>query len=272
NAKNHELPENPLAAWSDTYLYNQIFIDEYRKMSRLFESSSDFRKRNSGTDFGFEVWRRAKFSIKNSRMLRQVLGGMRGLSNSPLWYENEPGKWKNGTSGPDLSFKSVLGGFEKREDREIFSSLEISYIDAKFPCGQMRDRIDEFKAFQIKTVSEGKMSSSENILVFLKNWKEKEIMCLAVNLVNRDTASADHIDPLYLLKSLENLKIKGGEKLQVKVLTAVYFIKNENYAEALRILFDLQNIDRRYRLSYELTQKIFNYHQRGQGEVALKQL
>lgn len=75
------------------------------------------------------------------------------------------------------------------------------------------------------------------------------------------------------LLSLLNLHQKkhAHQNEATKALHGLIFLERENYPEALRAFFDLQQSRPSFRAVYNLTQKIYNLRQHAAGEVALKQ-
>ena len=142
-------------------------------------------------------------------------------------------------------------------------------------CIASQENMDDFARFQKSLLDQGKAINPRDILAFVKNWDLNTILCTAINLMHQgeDQKELYGYEPIHLLTTIKHFAHKPySNDPNLAILMAIRLLQKDNLSECLRILFELQQSDQRYRTPYELAQKIFNYRQKGLGNVLLKEM
>jgi hypothetical protein len=111
-------------------------------------------------------------------------------------------------------------------------------------------------------------SDSRNVAANLGKFKVSEIECAAIAAMStKFTKGSSGNASLLNAKLAEAAAIKEIRSLQL--FRGVTFLRQKKFPDALKVLFDLQQADARFRYLYERAQRIYSFQERGKGNVAL---
>jgi hypothetical protein len=153
-----------------------------------------------------------------------------------------------------------------------WTSLARSYEIPSPSCPLSFDEVKSFADHQKELTAGGRAASPLSLVRPLSGWTLAKLQCLIFTLMAAsDAAKADEgFEPLHLMRALQQTRSPFAKDNTIRSMFAVRLIQLSQYAETLRVLMDLQDVDPAYRLPYEIVQRIFSIRQKGDGSVALQ--
>ena len=136
------------------------------------------------------------------------------------------------------------------------------------------DEVRGFAEHQKKLTADGRAYNPKKLLSPLAKWNPLKIRCLAFTLMAASEAAKKDqgYEPIHLLQSLGQTASIIMKDPALRTIYALRLFERAQYAETLRVLVHLQDVETSYRLPYEMVQRIYSLRQKGQGQVALKGL
>ena len=121
---------------------------------------------------------------------------------------------------------------------------------------------------------ESQVFPAREILTRTADLSSETMRCLVVRLMQADARQKASLgyEPLPLLHTVMAATSRQARDTSLVVLYSIRLIQVKRFADGLRQLYHLQQDDAGFRQPYELLQHIYNFHQQGDGEVALKRL
>ena len=125
-----------------------------------------------------------------------------------------------------------------------------------------------------KLSQQNQVFPAREILTRTADLSSETMRCLVVRLMQADAQQKATLgyEPLPLLHTVMAATSRQARDTSLVVLYSVRLIQVKRFADGLRQLYHLQQDDAGFRQPYELLQHIYNFHQQGDGEVALKRL
>ncbi len=270
-------PQNPLAAWTNTFLVNQVFLEEYRSITSPNLSQKN-REKMWRSDYGVNVWQRASFAMHKAKEARQDLGDTVALRAMLLEQQGFLKKKSDkqfrqlekflvkGVNDP----KWIEDTFSQDKNRQYFHALSASYAQNGEVCALRGEEYATTESLLKDLTRNDDPHHIKPLIEFLAKLPVDKKRCLAIQMLQHQDTTRDYETlPLFLaLRSTSD----GEKDLIVTLATSIRYIQMENYPETLRLLFQLQKADSAYRSAYDLVQVIYSYRQRGEGDVALRGL
>ena len=114
-------------------------------------------------------------------------------------------------------------------------------------------------------------TSKESLISAITKASHKDLRCASYHLLQSNTPHTK--TPLPLLSALLVIKPEAFTELaSLRLFMAISYLKQQNYPETLRHLHKLALARSHFKNHYAKLQTIYNYHQLGTGDVALKGL
>lgn len=270
-------PQNPLAAWTNTFLVNQVFLEEYRSVA-----SSQLPQKNREkiwqSEYGVHLWQRATFATKKAQEAQQDLGNTTPLQTNLLEHQEYLKKKAPKQSRQLEKFLAkgvndprwIENTFTQDKNRQYFRALSEAYAQNSEVCSLRGEEFTKTESLLREMTQKEDPHHIKPLTAYLVQLPMDKKRCLAIQMLQlRETARDYETLPLFMaLRTTQD----GEKDLVVTLSTAIRYIQMENYPEALRLLFQLQTMDTAYRSAYDLVQVIYSYRQRGEGDVALRGL
>lgn len=262
--------------WSSAYLLNTTFAVEFRTVLSTVkpQSHGEFFASQAGQ----QLYKRALFAhlsakakkqtLPNQKWLESQLSAVAPLVSTPKEAETMEAKIaKNKWSDISLSFSS--GAWN-----ENFNMFAAKMANGSPSCKLSYDKVKMYADHHNSLKTSGKSYSARELTAPILAWDKSRVQCLMLTMLAADKALQDEqgYDPLPSLVALRQLGHAVANTEVFSVMLAIRYIQSHHYAEALRALIKLQDVNPSYRLPYEFVQRIYSYSQRGQGQVALKGL
>ncbi len=139
------------------------------------------------------------------------------------------------------------------------------------PCKILEKLPGMFVKHQESLLIGSTVTDSKQLASFVSGWIPEKTQCLVWQLWRlHQQHPTPANDPLPLLLALAQAQPQVAQLAVLQAVLALRHLENQNFAEALRTLFDLQENASVLRPLYERTQRAFSYYQKGSGEVVLK--
>lgn len=270
-------PQNPLAAWTNTFLVNQVFLEEYRSVASSHLPQKD-REKIWQSEYGVRLWQRATFATRKAQEAQQDLGNTTALRATLLEHQGYLKKkspkqsrqlekfLEKGVNDPQW----IENTFTQDKNRQYFRALSEAYAQNSEVCSLREEEFVKTESLLRDMTQKEDPHYIKPLTGYLAQLPMDKKRCLAIQMLQfRETARDYETLPLFIaLRTTQD----GEKDLVITLSTAIRYIQMENYPEALRLLFQLQAIDSAYRSAYDLVQVIYSYRQRGEGDVALRGL
>jgi hypothetical protein len=176
-------------------------------------------------------------------------------------------------SGASLAGK-LIGSANNAEQvidvPKVFAGLapDDAQIDTSSLVDNRESELMKWLDLSAKVPVECAMSDSRTVAANLDKFKVSEIECAAIAAMStKFTKGSNGNASLLNAKLAEVATIKEIRSLQL--FRGVTFLRQKKFPDALKVLFDLQQADARFRYLYERTQRIYSFQERGKGNVAL---
>lgn len=270
-------PQNPLVAWTNTFLVNQVFLEEYRSVAST-HLPKKAREKVWQSEYGVHLWQRATFATQKAKEAQQDLGNTTLLRASLLEHQGflkrtsqkqfrQLEKFlQKGVNDPAWIEKT----FTQDKNRQYFRALAQAYAQNSEVCSLRGEEFTKSESLLRDMKKNDDPHFIKPLIGYLAHLPVDKKRCLAIQMLQLRDSTRDY-ETLPLFMALRTTS-DGEKDLVITLGTAIRYIQMENYPEALRLLFKLQTIDNAYRNAYDLVQVIYSYRQRGEGDVALRGL
>lgn len=279
----------PEAAWSGSYLVNYAFISEYALLwkddlpvdeslmirptasnlwKRAFfaqeamklrgQSSESQQKLKAKLDQHYAMLLKVQANLAAERDLIQLAAGM----------QVNPGE----QGRADAGYQLIVSSFVDEKHQANMKELRSFYFADAPTCPITASEVKDFAAYQAKLLSEKSAINGGLLLAPLKEWPLKKVRCLIFYLLaTSDTeANINGHDPVHLMLSVQQTASPLAKDAAYKAVYSIRLLQTKQFAETLRILVELVDLQPAFRLPYEMVQRIFSISQKGDGQVALK--
>jgi len=275
-------PLDPATSWANSFLMNSLFIAEHQshmKYSKLQKFAED---KTFASYEAKNLFIRSKFAILSSQSKKQAIQNIndaKALNIEHALYLSSHTDTKHSanalltTKNIDKNFYKKVGStFSDQKFKESWSFFSQSYVNSDHGCDITPELKEAFSQYQGKLANENIAANTTKILQPIKKWRLAKVRCLLVTLMS--SANSTHvskaIDPVHILNAIAQINSPFAQDTTIKALHAIRFFQLNNYAEALRVLVEMQDKEKAYRLAYEIVQRIYSRSEKGEGKVALK--
>ncbi len=280
---------SPEAAWSGSYLVNYAFITEY---ALLWKDDAPIDQTLMVETTALNLWKRAFFAQEAMRlrgqssesqqklkvkldqhfaMLLKVhpnLGSERDLIQLAAGMKVNPEDKGRAEAG----YQHIVASFIDEKHQANARELRSFYFADAPTCPITAAEVKDFAAYQAKLLSEKSGINGGQLIVPLKEWPLKKVRCLIFALLaTSDTeANINGHDPVHLMLTFQQMASPLAKDAAYKAVYSIRLLQTNQFAETLRILVELVDIQPAFRLPYEMVQRVFSIRQKGDGQVALK--
>ena len=280
---------SPEAAWSGSYLVNYAFITEY---ALLWKDDAPIDQTLMVETTALNLWKRAFFAQEAMRlrgqssesqqklkvkldqhfaMLLKVhpnLGSERDLIQVAAGMKVNP----EDKGRADAGYQHIVASFIDEKHQANARELRSFYFADAPTCPITAAEVKDFAAYQAKLLSEKSGINGGQLIVPLKEWPLKKVRCLIFALLaTSDTeANINGHDPAHLMLTFQQMASPLAKDAAYKAVYSIRLLQTNQFAETLRILVELVDIQPAFRLPYEMVQRVFSIRQKGDGQVALK--
>jgi hypothetical protein len=298
------IPASPEAAWSGSYLLNHVFVAEYQLLWKHPAPDSTepvpVDRELLLQPYGQASFRRATFALAAMRarsqnypeekLLDQRLAAHLAMLKSTDFVIDEqvkllqaaaalqPGSGDNGAAmaaakGFDLIVNSFAGPEQQQRMKDL---LGLYFADAP-SCPISADEVEMFATHQQAlqsangTAGTGSLNGGQ-LVAPLREWSFKKVRCLVFALMGTSAEAKEKAgtDPVHLMLTLQQTASPLAKDASYKSVFAIRLLQTRQFAETLRVLIELVDLQPGFRLPYEMVQRIFSVSQKGDGQVALK--
>ena len=280
---------SPEAAWSGSYLVNYAFITEY---ALLWKGDAPVDEAMMTQPAALNLWKRAFFAQEAMRLRGQssesqqklktkldqhyllllkaqpTLASERDLIQLAASMRVTPEEQRRADAGYQLIVSSFIDEKHQANARELRSFY---FADAP-TCPITASEVKDFAAYQTKLLSEKTAINGGVLIAPLKDWPLKKVRCLIFALLaTSDTgANINGHDPVHLMLTFQQMASPLAKDAAYKAVYSIRLLQTNQFAETLRVLVELVDLQPAFRLPYEMVQRIFSIRQKGDGQVALK--
>lgn len=248
--------ESPKSDWATGWLVRNILVRDYSAQLTLVEDGKveEFLKTNKAQSS------LARFGIVLNHSEKQFVSNLPDTILKP--YKDATAKQK--TKDVNALYKLAFN-----DEKERANIQDLLNDNTKLECKVTPLELRQYIEHQKSVVKETQHAYSSDLIKYVKLWKADRIKCLIKTLAEKFGQDAEY-DYLALTATLNQFGYSEDPFFK-KILATRYLLEN-NYAESLRNLFELQKIDDRFRNLYEMVQRQYIFVQKGQGEVSIKSL
>jgi hypothetical protein len=280
---------SPEAAWSGSYLVNYSFITEY---ALLWKDNAPIDDALMIQPAGINLWKRAFFAQEAMRNRGQSSDGQSNLQNKLEQHFSLIVKVQHqfatdrdliqlaaGISikpedqvRADAGYQLIVASFNDEKHQANAKELRSFYFADAPTCPITAAEVKDFAAYQEKLLTE-KTAINGNVLVApLKEWPLKKVRCLIFALLATSNTDVSNIknDPIHLMLTFQQMASPLAKDMAYKAVFSIRLLQTNQFAETLRILVELVDLQPAFRLPYEMVQRVFSIRQKGDGQVALK--
>lgn len=298
------MPASPEAAWSGSYLLNHVFVSEYQL---LWKQPAPDAAEPVPVDrevlvqpYGQASFRRATFALAAMRarsqnypeekLLEQRLAAHFALLKVTDFVIDEHIKLlhaaaalQSGEVAGEAShaaakgFDLIVASFTAPEQQKRMKDLLGLYFADAPSCPISADEVKMFATHQQSlqaangNAGSGSLSGGQ-LIAPLREWSFKKVRCLVFALMGTSAEAKEKAgtDPVHLMLTLQQTASPLAKDASYKSVFAIRLLQTRQFAETLRVLIDLVDLQPGFRLPYEMVQRIFSVSQKGDGQVALK--
>jgi hypothetical protein len=280
---------SPEAAWSGSYLVNSAFITEY---ALLWKDELPVDKSLMIQPAAVNLWKRAFFaqeamrfrgqSSESQQKLREkidqhyamllkvqpTLTAERDLIQLSAAIRVKPEE----QSRADAGYQLIISSFNDEKHQANAKDLRSFYFADAPTCPITAAEVKDFVAYQAKLLSEKSAINGGVLITPLKDWPLKKVRCLIFALLATagSEANAKGHDPVHLMLTFQQMASPLAKDAAFKGVYSIRLLQTNQFAETLRVLVELVDLQPAFRLPYEMVQRIFSMRQKGDGQVALK--
>lgn len=280
---------SPESAWSGSYLVNYAFLAEY---SLLWKGDQPVDSDLMSLKSGRALWIRAYFAIEAMRVRSQDFSEHQKIDQRLdqhflLLQKSSPGIVKErdqirkaaamhpeaqDQAAAEEGFALVEQSLSDVGRQQHFGELRNLYFADVPSCPISAADVKDFVLHQKTLLQEKKAINGSQLIGPVKDWSLKKVRCLVFALMATPAASKalEGTDPLPLMLTFQQMGSPLTKDMSYKSVYAIRLLQTEQFAETLRSLFELVDLQPAFRLPYEIVQRIFSIRQKGDGQVALK--
>lgn len=285
------LPVSPEAAWSGSYLLNHVFLSEYQLLWKPAQDAQikpePLHAEVLTQPFGVAAFKRASFALAAMRARSQFLPEEKLLEarlnehfailkKTALVIEQQMSLLQAAASlqaGVEAAsgFDLIVKTFEGEQEQARMRTLHDLYFADAPSCPITADEVRSFVEHQAKLLSEGSINGGR-LIAPLQGWNLKKVRCLvfAMMAMSPEGRGDGATDPLHLMMTLQQTASPLVKDASWKAIFAIRLLQTRQFAETLRVVIELVDLQPGFRLPYEMVQRIFSVSQKGDGQVALK--
>ena len=280
---------SPEAAWSGSYLVNYTFITEY---ALLWKDDLPIDEVLMTQPAAINLWKRAFFAQEAMRLRGQssegqqklkaqldqhftmlikvqpILAADKGLIQLAAGMQGKP----EDQARADAGYQLIVSSFIDQKHQANAKDLRSFYFADAPTCPITASEVKDFAAYQSKLLSEKTAINGSVLIAPLKEWPLKKVRCLIFALLatSGSEVNANGHDPVHLMLTFQQMASPLAKDAAYKAVYSIRLLQTNQFAETLRILVELVDLQPAFRLPYEMVQRIFSIRQKGDGQVALK--
>jgi len=282
---------SPEAAWSGSYLVNSVFLSEY---ALLWKDGIPVDEALMVQPTAMNLWKRAFFAVEAMRLRGQGQDNQQALKtyteqHYDMLVKVQPSlseerelirlaaampEQANDQSRANAGYQLIVASFTDEKHRANVTELRNFYFADAPTCPITASEVKEFAVFQGKLLSEKSAINGSALIAPLKHWPQKKVRCLIFALLATSGPEAIKAgnDPIHLMLTFQQMGSPLAKDAAYKAVYSIRLLRTNQFAETLRILVDMVDLQPAFRLPYEMVQRIFSMRQKGDGQVALKGL
>jgi hypothetical protein len=274
-----EKKESTLADWLTLALIDQLVIQEY--FTLLPDSSNEATYPWTGTRDEVNVFKRAfimqnlpernMFNAQASEELKSsLLKSGKTLQTTPLGEEVKEFVRKVRQLGSLELVESIRQTYSDPKHQEYLDLLIKDFPSKPTFCAASDQLKHDLKTLLNQDRHRNSISS-EAILLLRRGNQRDRICILAEGLgEDKDPLAYGDLSSVSMAESFDRLKLTPDYQDELSLLLTILYLKQEEYSEALRHLYQLTEKNLGFRLPYETVQRIFSLRQRGSGKVSIQ--
>ncbi len=239
--------------WLNSYLMNQVFINEFSALQSIDHSKKEMS----------DVSLRAIFAHQNALRLNQN------------WLLSDRVKKDLTAVKRQFQVKSQKVPSKPHFSSSLYSKLWQG-LESSFQQETPVCPLGVKKATVFRKLDHTKEPTDEirlkDIVVFFKSWSQQEKLCYLVSAMHEkpEVGEAWLFDPMLVAEAFYLTSDLPEHRYQLSKILSVVYLQKNNFPEALRQLLYLTEQQPSFRLAYDLVQRIFSMKQQGSGKVAIK--
>lgn len=266
------LVTQPELEWARSYLLHQILLTEYVSYASAPAKSERERTKRLQSPQAVALWKRARFAVNAARAANQDLGET--------------------TAARALLLEHMA--VVKRQNKKTFAAMQAFEAETD-PARQRVEAATTFgedgpRAFLMSASNEAPACTPSPVftpallaktaeadptrlgpvLESLRGAQAEDVRCAVVTWL-RTGRDEERLAARVVVEASTHVP-ELSQDVTLALLKATLLLASQDYAEALRILFDQQTREAAYRAPYDLVQVIFSRRQHGDGSVHIKGL
>jgi hypothetical protein len=255
----------PATQWAVSFLLNAAFAAEYLAAAEVAALDPTAKQAFLSDGKAAALAARARFALAAARARSQELGFADALQRAFAERGLEAGA---PAPGPE-SVAPTLAGTPLEPH---WKTLGTAYEASAPTCPLEAAEVIAFAAFQKKAMDEKRALTAAELLARVEGFSGYKTRCLVFALMGASEGAKREtgFEPLHLMRALRQQGSLVLEERALRSLMAVRLLQVGDYAESLRLLVEMTDVEPAFRLPYEVVQRIFGLRQRGEGEVALR--
>lgn len=257
----------PATQWTMSFLLNVAFAGEYLAAAETASLDPKTQRDFLNDPKAAALAERARFALEAAKARSQEIGFAEELHRA-LAVRGR--KTNTGQPGPE-TVRSTLADSPLLEHWQTLSAV----YNAPAPtCPLDPQEVIEFARFQKRALDENRNLTGAELLAKVSGWSDYKTRCLVFAMMGASEGAKREtgFEPLPLMQALRQQGNAVLEERALRSLMAARLVEIGEYAESLRLLVELADVDPAFRLPYEVVQRIFGLRQRGDGQVGLRGL
>ena len=255
----------PATQWTVSFLLNVAFAAEYLAAAEMAARDPKTQREFLNDPKASALAERARFALHAAKARSQEIGFAEDLTRALASRARKPNM---PLPGPEAVAPTLIDS----PLAEHWRTLSAAYEAPAPTCPLDPAEVLEFARYQKRAMDDNRNLTGGELLAKVSGWSDYKTRCLVFVMMGASEGAKREtgFDPLPLMRALRQQANPVLEERALRSLMAARLVEIGEYAESLRLLVELADVEPAFRLPYEVVQRVFGLRQRGEGQVGLR--